>query len=165
MEAYHAKTSEPSPYDPIGFEFFTLDSLLIKDASLLMGYAPHDLRRGSVLSYRCPSVYSERFEALIRGDKSVRGEIVAKMELTDDIVESIRESYDVELREFERTYHDCGEVRLSWDYQGTTRELVHILSKGYADFIGGGGRPRKKEKKWFSLNIPVLFPKPIPALS
>ncbi len=161
MLAFHVRTSEPDRYDPMCLENFKLDSLLIKDASILIGYIPHNKREGRIVSYPCPSTYSKRFQDLINGDKSVEGEIISKMELEDIIVEKIRENYDPELREDEKVFHKGKKVFLGWDYQETTQELVYILSDGFTKDDISGKRKKVKEKASIK-HVTIL--EPLPAL-
>jgi len=158
MWAYHVATREPSPYDPMGFEYFNLDSLLIEDAFILIGYGPDDERKGRILSYPCPSTYSERFLGIVNGDKSIRGDFISKINLDEDIVSRIKRNYNPLLESGEKIYHLGKEVFLGWNYKGTTQELVHILSDGLIK--NDGGKRKTIKERLFKAIFPVLEPLP-----
>lgn len=175
MEAHHIKTKEPGQRDLLGTPefYFTLDSLLIPDASIMMGYSPKNARSGKILSYPYPSEYARRAEFLVykegklpNGEK-IKGEVVSKIELPDELVENIRRMYKPFREGVHIPYWNGRDVRLGWDYKGTTRELVYILSGGQYINTGRGKRRRRK----FSLGDilsrfkPSPIPIPVPAFS
>ncbi|TAL47293.1 hypothetical protein EPN87_03250 [archaeon] len=93
MKAYHLKTSEPDPYgNP--FESIDLVSLLIPSASILIGYTRDNRVSGRIFSYPYPSKFSKRAQAIVDGGKSVRGEVISTIELTQETVNEIRCNYN-----------------------------------------------------------------------
>ncbi len=165
MQAYHTRTREPSPYDCVLGEHFTLDALLVPEARILIGFAPNspdshgEIRGGGILSYPYPSIYATRLMYIVRGtDKLIKGEFIGKVDLSEDTVRGIQWNYHPFLRDWEKTYHDTKDITLAWDYKGTTPELVTILSNTPEIKQKPGGGKRARKWNWPRIRIPVIAP-------
>ncbi|MCX6819048.1 MAG: hypothetical protein NT129_03560 [Candidatus Aenigmarchaeota archaeon] len=162
-QAYHIRTEEQrSP--GLCLDIRTLDSLLVCDKwPMLLGYTPkpENKRLGEIWCYPVPSSAYDRVMALIHGRTSyegqaLRGEIIKELLLDPDRVERIQRNYRPNFRECEPIYNVTRRVELPWDYEGSTKQLLAILSN---DFKGNRGK-RKRVEKYSIQRIPVLQPIP-----
>lgn len=161
MQAYHTRTREPSPYDHLLGEHFTLDCLLIPEADIMIGFVPScsDKRKGSILSYPYPSIYATRLMRIVRGtDRSVKGDFIGEIDLSEDIAREIQRNYYPVLKNWEKTYHITKDIKLAWDYESTTPELVTILSHTPEIKQKPGGGKRARKWNWPRIRIPVIAP-------
>jgi len=139
MEAHHVKTREPSPYDIFG-EHFELHSLNILGANILIGYSPDNKKKkGNILNYPCPSIYSSRLLQLVNGDTSIKGDIISIIDLDEETISKIRVNYNPLLERGEKVYHIGRKVTLKEDFDGSTDYLIAILSS----------QPREGKSRWF----------------
>ncbi len=123
-KAYHLRTNEPDSHDVMGgFERFDLDSIYIPERSILMGFVKWPNREGKIISYA--AYHCTRADDIIDGNRNgVKGEVVSELELkaeqVNGIISNIR---GPDKHEFE--------VKTTVDYNGSTEDLVKILSGEY----------------------------------
>ncbi len=159
IHACHIKTEEPcSPGLCLGVR--TLDSLLIEDKQpILMGFAPdpENKRLGEIWCYPVFSLAYDRAMALANGQRSHEGQallgmVFKSLYFDESLVERIRQNYHPRkrptfyplYRECEPEYDVTERMRLPFDYDGSTEQLILILA--HTKNGGGGRRKPVKEK-------------------
>ncbi|MFH0868253.1 MAG: hypothetical protein V1831_02985 [Candidatus Woesearchaeota archaeon] len=160
MEAYHVRTEEQRTPGLLCLSLVAMDSLFIPTHQILMGYAQEDARSGEIRSYPSPSLYSSRLETVVTGRKSyqgeqVLGELIADVNLSEELVNRIKQNYHPPTQK-DGCYLVTRLIRLDWDYKGSTKELLYILSAGPVKEKGDNGGKRKKVKERSPKTIPVL---------
>lgn len=74
MEAYHLRTEEPESCSILSVTTFTLDSLLIPDAHILVGLTQTVEGERSILCYNYDGKFARRAESLAhRTDPDIKG--------------------------------------------------------------------------------------------
>jgi hypothetical protein len=164
-QAYHIRTEEQRSPGLLCLDTRTLDSLLVCDKfPMLLGYTPEpeNNRLGEIWCYPAPSLAYYRLMALINGQtlykgESVSGDIIKALQLDQTLTERIRRNnYRLYFRERIPSYNVTRHVELPWDYEGSTEQLLAILSN---NFKGDKGK-RKRVREPSIQRIQVLQPIP-----
>ena len=167
MEAYHLRTREAGDCligGPLGLDLITVDSLFVDEANFLIGYVQDNERAGEIRSYDGEG----RLGALkiLRDASLSRKAVISKIDLDQEIIDRIKDLYHLHPEEYRSKYLTESKVRLSWDYQGTTSELLRILTRGFTENNNSGGRKRKgiNVKRVLERLFPPVL-RPIPELN
>ena len=157
MQAYHLRTEEPGRCTVgaiIGTDTMPLDSLLIYEADLLLGYAPDGKRKGDIRKYSKECI--GRAVKITLNDPSVEGEVISKIEPHQNVVDILSKIYSMPVEN--GLFRVEKRMTLDWDYQGTTKELIHILTEGRVEHKDQGKRRRRLRDFIPRIRIPIPAP-------
>lgn len=116
MKAYHLQTRERDKYDPMGMEYYRVDSLYVPERRVLVGFLGWKKGSGLILKYSGDK-YLSQAEKIVQGNKwGVMGEVIGETDLTERDIVRIQKNEN----EFS--------VKLRRSFDRKTETLVDILT-------------------------------------
>ena len=113
MKVYHIFTREPDESSLSGLDHYDLHSIY-SPQSVLVGFVKRHYKNGLIVNYGQP--YAHRAQAIVDRKKSVRGEVIAKVDLDPGAIVRIAQN------------HSRAEVLTLREFDGSTDCLVKILT-------------------------------------